>query len=124
MESAPMPLETSSPHLYVEACGGAVMVRLSAEAFREVNVGPTGKRLSQLADDLGPRGLELNLAAVQFLTSIGLGLLVTLHKRVNAAGGRLTITHVCPLVYEVIEVTRLTQLLDVRREGEDNAEAA
>jgi anti-anti-sigma factor len=119
-----MPLQATNPPPHVEAAGGTVVVRLPEEAFREANVGLTGKRLFQLADDLGPQGLHLDLAAVQFLTSTGLGKLVALHKRVAAAGGRLTLTRVCPQVYEVFEVTRLTQLLDVRQTGANNAEAA
>src|SRR5207249_3696292 len=123
-ESVPMPPEAPSPLLHVDAVSGVTVIRLAEDALREANVGQTGKRLFRLADDLGPRGLQLDLAAVQFLTSIGLGLLVALHKRVAAAGGRLTLTGVCPLVFEVIEVTRLTQLLDVRRGGAEDAEAA
>jgi anti-anti-sigma factor len=119
-----MPSEAPNPHLQVHTTGCATVVRLAEEALREANVGPTGKRLFRLVDDLGQRTLRLDLAAVAFLTSVGLALLVSLHKRVAAAGGRLTITRVCPLVYEAIEVTRLTQLLDVRRDGEDNVEAA
>ncbi len=83
---------------------------------------PTGERLLRLADELGPRGLHLDLAAVRFLSSTGLGKLVGLHHRVAARGGRLTLTRVSPLVYEVFEITRLVRLLDVHRGGD--AEAA
>jgi anti-anti-sigma factor len=61
----------------------------------------------------------LDLAAVRFVSGTGLGKLVALHHRVAARGGRLTLTRVDPLVYEV---TRLTRLLDVHRGGD--AEAA
>jgi anti-anti-sigma regulatory factor len=48
-----------------------------------------------------------------------LGKLVGLHKRVRAAGGELTLLNVAGVVYEVFEVTRLHQFLDVRRGPDD-----
>jgi anti-anti-sigma factor len=59
--------------------------------------------------------LWLDLARVRFLTSTVLGQLVGLHRRVRAAGGELTLLNVAGDVYEVFVVTRLHQLLDVRR---------
>jgi anti-anti-sigma factor len=114
LEPATMQSLTTCPRSHVEA-GGAAVVRLTETEFHESNVGLTGKRLVRLAEQVGPRGIELDLAAVGFLTTTGLGELVSLHHRVAAAGGRLTLTRVCSPVFEVFEVTRLTKLLDVQR---------
>jgi anti-anti-sigma factor len=119
-----MPLQPSQPFLHMEAASGAAVVRPTEEAFQEPNVDMTGERLFRLADELGPQTLQLDLVAVRFLTSLGLGKLITLHKRAANAGGRLTLTGVCPLVYEVFDVTRLTLLLDVHRGGAEDVEAA
>jgi anti-anti-sigma factor len=119
-----MPQPDRSPLLHVEVNGDAVVVRLTGEALRQENVGLTGERLFLLADDLGPRALHLDLAAVQFLSSPGLNMLWALHKRVAASGGRLSLIQVSPLVYEVFEVTRLTLRLDVHRARVDDAETA
>src|SRR5262249_47708008 len=64
-EPAPMPPEAKSPQLHFDAASRAAVVRLAEEELREANVGLTGKRLFQLAEVVGPRGLELDLAAVQ-----------------------------------------------------------
>jgi anti-anti-sigma factor len=119
-----MPPPDPDSLLHVEAAGDAVVVRLAGEAFYEENVGLVGERLFRLADGLGPRALRLDLAAVGFLSSTGLGMLWSLHKRVAAAGGRLSLTRVAPLVYEVFEVTQLTSRLEVHRAGAEDAETA
>ena len=117
-----MPPHDPSPLLHVEKGGDAVVVRLTEEAFREENLGRTQERLFRLADGLGPRALQLDLAAVGFLSSSGLVMLVGLHKLVAAAGGRLRLTQLSPRVYEVFEITKLTSLLDVQRARADDAE--
>ena len=62
-----------------------------------------------------PRPLVLDLGDVKVLTAGGLGQLVALHNRLRASGGRLVLSNVGQLAYEALEVTRLTELLDVRR---------
>src|ERR1700722_6041289 len=64
-----------------------------------------------------PSRLLLDLARVQFVTCNALSKLVTLHHRVRAGGGQLTLANLTPLVYEVFDVTRLTTFLDVRKQG-------
>src|SRR4051812_41831819 len=59
--------------------------------------------------------LVLDLGAVAAPTAGGLGQLVGLHRRLRAGGGRLVLCNVGARAYEVFEVTRLTELLDVRR---------
>jgi anti-anti-sigma factor len=119
-----MPTPDPDSLLHVEAAGDAVVVRLAGEAFYEENVGRTQEQLFRLADGLRPGALRLDLAAVGFLSSTGLGMLWSLHKRVAAAGGRLSLTQVSPRVCEVFEVTQLTSRLDVHRSGAEDAETA
>jgi anti-sigma B factor antagonist len=74
-----------------------------------------GERLCALADQLGPCTLLLDFSNVGYVSSALLGLLIRLHKRLGAAGGRLRLRNLSPRVYEVFEVTRLNTILDVRR---------
>ena len=62
--------------------------------------------------------LVLDLGEVNDLTASGLGQLVSLHKRLRISGGHLMLCNVGEWAYEVLEVTRLVDLLDVRRPGE------
>jgi len=65
----------------------------------------------------------LNLADVDFIDSSGVGVLVRLFVRVNAAGGLLTLCTVSPKIREVLRVTRLDSALP-SYESEADAVAA
>jgi anti-anti-sigma regulatory factor len=64
----------------------------------------------------GSRSLALDLGEVGVPTAGTLGRLVALHHRLLASGGRLVLCNVGPRAFAVFELTRLTDLLDVRRE--------
>jgi anti-anti-sigma factor len=68
--------------------------------------------LSERADG-GVRTLVLDLADVGFVDSSGLGALVTLHRHVEARGGRFVLRSVPPPVQRLFEITRLDDLLVV-----------
>ena len=55
----------------------------------------------------------LDFEKVKYVISEDLGALVGLHKRVQGQGGRLTLVNVCPLVGDVLSITRLDTLFDV-----------
>src|SRR5262249_15011587 len=60
--------------------------------------------------DVGCRKLVLNLADVHYLPSMGLGKLVMLNRRMQAAAGRLALTRLSPTVTEVLEGTHILHL--------------
>jgi anti-anti-sigma factor len=62
----------------------------------------------------GRRTLVLDLGEVKVPTAGGLGELVALHHRLRASRRQLVLCNVGPQAFEVFELTRLTQLLDVR----------
>jgi anti-anti-sigma regulatory factor len=64
------------------------------------------------------RTLALDLSGVKVPTAGGLGQLVALNNRLLALGRRLVLCNVGPGAFEVFELTRLTELLDVRRQGQ------
>jgi anti-anti-sigma factor len=118
-----MSSQQQRPRPKVENVDGTTVITLTDGRWRgEENY--LARELAGLTDGLGPRHLVLELGNVPYLNSIELGALVTLHKRRNAAGGRLTLAGVNPLIYKALEVTRLRQVLDVRREGAPPAESA
>ena len=67
--------------------------------------------------------LVLDLSEVNDLTAGGLGQLVSLHKRLRASGGHLVLCNVGERAYEVFEVTRLIDLLDVRQTSDSKKKA-
>jgi anti-sigma B factor antagonist len=100
-----------------ERPGEAAVVQLNLESLTELEVEPLRGRLVELAAGRAGQDLRLDLGRLGYLTSTGLGLFVSLNRRVREAGGRLSLLNVTGAVYEVFAVTRLTTILDVRREG-------
>jgi anti-anti-sigma factor len=61
--------------------------------------------------------LLLDFTNVDCLNSSELGTLITLHKQIRDAGGRLTLFHLSDRVFELFAITRLDTLLGICREG-------
>ncbi len=76
-----------------------------------------GSELHGRTDALGGSHLLLDFSNVKSLGSLELGTLVSLHKKLRAVAGRLTLFNVSPEVYEIFVVTRLHALLTICREA-------
>lgn len=59
--------------------------------------------------------LRLDMSRVAAVDAVALALLVSTHRRVAAAGGRLVLDGVGPSLARLLAVTRLNRVLDVRR---------
>lgn len=59
------------------------------------------------------RSVVLNLSALDYISSAGLRVLLSLQKKMNASGGKLTITSVTPSVQEIFEMTGFSGILDI-----------
>jgi anti-sigma B factor antagonist len=67
--------------------------------------------LYALADETGQSRLLLDFSSVDYVSSMALAMLVTLHKRLHASGRLLTIHNLTPQVHEVFKATRLDKFL-------------
>jgi anti-anti-sigma factor len=74
------------------------------------------RELVGLTDGLGQGHLFVDLKNVISLVSAELGTLVSLCKKMKAAGGQLTLVNVNPRIGDVFERTRLNKFLDIRSE--------
>ena len=110
-----MMLHRPTPLLDAHKAGDVTLVTVLTHDLSEANAEDLGEELFRLAEGVARPRLRLDLARVRFLGSTVLGKLVALHKRVRAAGGELVLLNVTGDVYEVFELTRLHQFLDVRR---------
>ena len=110
-----MSLQPRPPLLLVENVDGATVVKVATADLGEPHIQAIREELFGLAAGLARPRLMLDLGEVRFLTSTALGAFVALHKRVTGTGGRLVLANVGDAVYEVFDVSRLTQVLDVRR---------
>jgi anti-sigma B factor antagonist len=109
-----MPEQTSLSPMDIEHVGSVTIVRF---VDRLILTGTTAEAVSEelcrLTEREGRCRLILNFGNVRSLTSLMLGKLITLHKNVQAVGGRLAVCTLSPDLHEIFEVTRLTQYLDI-----------
>ncbi|MCX5676211.1 MAG: STAS domain-containing protein, partial [Planctomycetota bacterium] len=92
---------------------GVKLVRIRPSAIlREVEVESFGDGLLALAEVPGQR-VVLSFLGVQHLTSLVLGKLIHVHKRLAESGGELRLADIDPHIYEVFAITHLDRLFRI-----------
>ena len=95
--------------------GQRVEVAVSGRVTQE-DFGAIHEPLAQL---LGPnaygRTIRLDLSDTSYLDSSGVSWLLTCHKRIREAGGKLSLHNPHPTVANVLKVLRLEKVLDVEQ---------
>ena len=103
--------------LEVEDIGDVTVVNFTdKKILDEQNIQVIGEQLFSLVDQDGRRKLLLNFGNVELLSSAALGKLLTLHKKVKTAGGKLTLCNINEDLYEVFEITKFNKLLDIQKD--------
>lgn len=90
---------------------GVVIFRLSGQ-FDFSTAGPARARINQRIQE-GARLIVINLDAVDYIDSVGLGALVGALARLSERGGELAVVCCTPRLHRVFNVTKLTQLLTI-----------
>ena len=85
----------------------------------ETNTEHISAELFRLVETLGRTRFVLDFSNVIYLTSSTLGMLLVAHKKLQTAGGSLSVCNVLPHIYEIFAITNLTRLFDIRRGGFD-----
>ena len=102
---------------------GVKLVRILTSAIlREGEVESFGQGLLSLAEVPGQR-VVLSFLGVQHLTSLVLGKLIHVHKRLAESGGELRLADIDPHIFEVFAITHLDRLFRIF-EREDEAIAS
>ncbi len=100
-------------YLHVFKTGRLTIVGFTAiEALRQEHVDECRKRLEQLVDEHGCQELIVDLYELPIVSSWILGMLASLQK----SGPRVHLYHPSPEIRNVLRVTHLDQILDVRCE--------
>jgi anti-anti-sigma factor len=101
-------------HLTIRREGVAVIVQFGKhQIFNELTVKEIAEELNVLSDRTPHRDLVLDLQKVLGLSSLMLGKLVLLHKRLESDRRRLKLLNIGPELRDVLATTRLDQVLDV-----------
>lgn len=109
------PMRSDGPK--VERGGNLTILTFTAHAIRDVD-SVIARELEILAEGVGSGHLLLDFSHVVALNSMELGTLVALHKRVESAGGRLTLFNLKSNVFRLFAITRLDTFLEICRSTE------
>ena len=97
------------PPLTSEPVAGGTLVRVACRLDAE-GTEPLVQEIDRLLR-AGEHVVRLDLAAVAFISSAGIGGLVSAHKKLVAAGGRLAVVAASPQVAGVLRLTKLDTLI-------------
>jgi anti-anti-sigma factor len=88
------------------------VLRLSHDVLTEESLQTVWRHLE------GPGGtvVHLDMGGIRLPTADGLGALVVLNRELRARGGGLLLCNLTAAIHEVLRVTRLVEVLDVRAE--------
>ena len=92
----------------------------------KITLGETSTKVREVIDQLLAQGksrILLNLSAVPYFDSAGLGAIASCHVKAHAAGGGISLCQVSPRVAELLQLTRLNEKLKIYSEEEAGVKA-
>jgi anti-sigma B factor antagonist len=99
----------------VEQIGDVTVARFTdKKILDENNIQVIGNQLFGLVEEEGRKKIVLDFSNVEYLSSAALGKLITMDKKVKAAGGKLRLCSIRPDIYEVFAITKLNKLFDIK----------
>ena len=103
--------------LEVEDVGDITIVNFTdRKILDEQNIQLIGEQLFGLVDESGRKKILLNFGNVEYLSSAALGKLITLHKKLQAAGGKLILCNIAAQIFDVFEITKLDKFFKIHKE--------
>jgi len=110
----------SDSRLDLEDIGGVTVARfLDKKILDEANIEVVSRELFALVDTDGRTEIILDFDLVEYLSSAALGKLITMHKKVAAAKGKLFLCNIQKDILEVFQLTRLDQVLKLCKNLDD-----
>jgi anti-sigma B factor antagonist len=105
--------ETSNPLAVKEESGVTVATLMDPKILDELNIANIGNQLTGMVSGRRVPRLVLDFANVTNMSSSALGMLITLHKRVREAEGKLRLCNIQPTIEEVFKITRLDEIFTI-----------
>lgn len=101
-------MSNSDRRIDIDEVGTVTVARfLEKKILDEANIEQIGQELFGLVDQDGRKQIVLDFSLVEYLSSAALGKLITMHKKVTAAGGKLAL---CNIQKDILDVFKITQL--------------
>ena len=102
--------------------GNLVRINIEEERMDAHNSGDLKEQMLQLFDE-GKANLTIDLSAVRFIDSSGLGALVSGFKNASAREGSLKLCCLQPQVRSMFELTRLHRVFEIYNSAEEAQES-
>jgi anti-sigma B factor antagonist len=107
METAPNP-----KWFTVATCGDVTICNFNEKRFIDGHsIQLMGSELFRQVDELGRKWILLDFTKVELISSAVLGVLINLNRKARTAGGKVVLANVCKEITEVLELTKLNQIL-------------
>ena len=97
-----------------------VVTFTTSRILDQSNVQQLGEELDELLDKHKLKKIVLNFGNISYMSSAVMGKLVSLHKKLKAAGGQLKLCNIVASIFEIFQIMRFDRLFEIR-ESEDQA---
>lgn len=81
--------------------------------LEELSIQEIGEELKSLTESEAGIKLLLDFGRVDHLASAALGMLITLHKKVQEQNGALKLSNINRQIFQVFKITRLNRVFDI-----------
>ena len=93
--------------------GVTIVELLDEEILDEMTIGDIAESLFTVVDEHPNIKLALSFKRVKHLSSMALGTLIRLNKRVEETGGQLKLCEIRQSLYEIFVITKLNKLFEI-----------
>ena len=117
-------MEQPSSHLKIRKQGGVSIVEFAdRKILEELSIQEIGDELRRLAESETGIRLLLDFDNVDHLASAALGMLITLHKKVQEQNGALKLSNINKQIFQVFRITRLNRVFDIHESADKALES-
>lgn len=117
-------MDQPSSHLKIRREGNVSIVQFAdRKILEELSIHEIGEELKALAEAEPRAKLLLDFGNVDHLASAALGMLITLHKKVQEQSGALKLANINRQIFQVFKITRLNRVFDIHDTADRALEA-
>jgi len=107
-------MENQQARVAIKQQGDISIVELQdEEILDEITINEIADSLFSLVSENNPAKIVLSFVQVKHLSSMALGTLIRLNKRVEESGGQLKLCCIAKNLYEIFIITKLNKLFDI-----------
>lgn len=113
-------MDQPSSHIKIKRQGDVSIVQFAdRKILEELSIHEIGEELRKLVESEPRIKLLLDFGNVDHLASAALGMLITLHKEVQAKVGTLKLANINKQIFQVFRITRLDRVFEIHNTSDD-----